>query len=256
MNKTTTSGSSPSGLSAAPSPVPRLVALACSLAGLAGAHAQLIEEVEWRTEGNNAVAAVRFVAPVQFLRAMPARSRDLVQAFYTVLPSRDPAAPVDGQRQILRGTDGLPTVTVTDEVDKDQTRRKLVVRFDVPSRFSVRAGRSNRSIEIVFDGLGVAARAPSERVSVPSAATPDASNRRYQIVLDRAPTPIRMEQPLSRALAEVELRNVARVVQGRTEYELSIGPFNTLDEARAALKLLGAYPQASISDFVRIEARR
>lgn len=253
MNHETSIGSTVASLTRARPSAPRLVALACSLMAAAGAQAQLIEEVEWRTEGNNAVAAVRFVAPVQYVRAVPARSRDLVQAFYTVLPSRDPVSPVDGQRQILRGADGLPTVTVTDEVDKDQTRRKLVIRFDVPTRFSVRAGRSNRSIEIVFDGLGAVGRAQAERPAPSPAVAVDGSIRRYQIVLERGPSPIRMEQPLPRTLAEVELRNIARVVQGRTEYELSIGPFNTLDEARAALKLLGAYPQAAIADFVRIE---
>ncbi|WP_144290060.1 SPOR domain-containing protein [Ideonella sp. A 288] len=223
------------------------------LLGLMGwsalAQAQLIEDVDVRPDGPRAVVTVRFAAPVQYLRAVTARSGDLVQAFYDVVPNRDAVAPVDGQRKVLRGGDGLPTITVSDEVDNGRTRRKLVIRLDVATRFTVRAGRSNRSIELVLDGLGDAARTVASR----GRATPVEPTRRFQIVLQRSSSPIRMERPLPRSLGTIELRNVARVVEGRTEYELSIGPFNTRDEAQQALRQLGAFPGAAIEDHVPTE---
>jgi TolA-binding protein len=140
----------------------------------------------------------------------------------------------------------LPTVTITDEPDRNRTSRKLVVRFDVPTRFTVRAGKTNRIIEVVLDGLGTPARSAALR-PVPAAA-PQASSQQYLIVLQRGPSPINMDKPLPKALGDVELRNAARVVQGKTEYELTIGPFKTMDEARAALRLLTAFPEAQITE--------
>ena len=222
----------------------KTASMAAGLMASIGANAQMIEELELRSEGAQAVIAVHFAAPVRYLRSVSAGSHDLVQALYEVAPSRDTVAPVDGQRKTLRGGSGMPTVTVTDESDKGRGR-KLIVRFDAASRFTVRAGKTNRIIEIVLEGLGEAARLNAERAPQAHAAP----ERRYQIVLQRGPSPIGMEKPLPRALADVDLRNTARVVQGKTEYELTIGPFNTMDDARAALRQLTDFPAATISEL-------
>ncbi len=222
----------------------RTVSLAAGLMASIGANAQMIEELELRSEGAQAVIAVHFTTPVRYLRSVSAGSRDLVQAIYEVAPTRDPVTPVDGQRKTLHGGSGMPTVTVTDESDT-RRGRKLVVRFDASSRFTVRAGKTNRIIEIVLEGLGEAARLNAERAPQAHAAP----ERRYQIVLQRGPSPIGMEKPLPRALADVDLRNTARVVQGKTEYQLTIGPFNTKQDASAALQLLTDFPGAVISEL-------
>lgn len=142
----------------------RAAALGACLCMTAGAaQAQLIEYVELRAEGNQAVVAVRFTTPVQYLRAVSARSGDLVQAFYAVVPTRDVVQPLDVERRVIDGGDGLPRIVVSDERDRSATSRKLVIRLDVPARFSVRAGRSNRSIELVLEGLGNAARIATAR---------------------------------------------------------------------------------------------
>lgn len=224
--------------------------LAACLGASINANAQMIEDLELRSEGAQAVLAVHFAAPVRYLRSVSASSRDLVQALYEVLPTQDTVTPIDGQRKILRGGSGMPTVTVTDESDKGRGR-KLIVRFDASSRFSVRIGKNNRSIEIVFEDLGEAARLNLERA--PQAHAAPAS--RYQIVLQRGPSPIGMEKPLPRTLADVDLRNNARVVQGKTEYELTIGPFNTMADARAALKELSDFPAALITDLAEVDSK-
>lgn len=227
----------------------RAMPLAAALGACIGANAQMIDDVELRSEGAKAVVAVHFAAPVRYLRSVSASSHDLVQALYEVVPSRDTVTPIDGQRKTLRGGSGMPTVTVTDESDTG-LGRKLIVRFDASSRFTVRAGKTNRIIEIVLEGLGEAARLNAERA--PQAHAAPAA--RYQIVLQRGPSPIGMEKPLPRALADVDLRNTARVVQGKTEYELTISPFNTMADARAALTHLSDFPAAAISEIPGTDA--
>ncbi|MCX7246525.1 MAG: hypothetical protein NTX31_02420 [Burkholderiales bacterium] len=156
---------------------------ACIFAGFAAtAHAQFIDDVELRQEGANAVLQVRFVTPVLYSKSISARASDLVQAFYTVLPTRDQISDVISERRLAAAGD-IPSVAVTDESDNSTAQanssRKLVIRFAAPVRFRVRAGRDNRSIEIVLDGLGSSVRmtaaAPAMTptpATAPSAATP------------------------------------------------------------------------------------
>jgi tetratricopeptide (TPR) repeat protein len=135
---------------------------ACIFAGFsATAHAQFIDDVELRQEGANAVLQVRFVTPVLYSKSISARASDLVQAFYTVLPTRDQISDVISERRLAAAGD-IPSISVTDESDNSTAQanssRKLVIRFAAPVRFRVRAGRDNRSIEVVFEGLGSSVR--------------------------------------------------------------------------------------------------
>jgi tetratricopeptide (TPR) repeat protein len=135
---------------------------ACIFAGFAAtAHAQFIDDVELRQEGANAVLQVRFVTPVLYSKSISARASDLVQAFYTLLPTRDQISDVISERRLAAAGD-IPSISVTDESDNSTAQanssRKLVIRFAAPVRFRVRAGRDNRSIEVVFEGLGSSVR--------------------------------------------------------------------------------------------------
>jgi hypothetical protein len=135
---------------------------ACIFAGFAAtAHAQFIDDVELRQEDANAVLQVRFVTPVLYSKSISARASDLVQAFYTVLPTRDQINDVISERRLAAAGD-IPSIVVTDEGDNStmqaNSSRKLVIRFAAPVRFRVRAGRDNRSIEFVLDGLGASAK--------------------------------------------------------------------------------------------------
>jgi tetratricopeptide (TPR) repeat protein len=135
---------------------------ACIFAGFsATAHAQFIDDVELRQEGANAVLQVRFVTPVLYSKSISARASDLVQAFYTLLPTRDQISDVISERRLAAAGD-IPSISVTDESDNSTAQanssRKLVIRFAAPVRFRVRAGRDNRSIEVVFEGLGSSVR--------------------------------------------------------------------------------------------------
>lgn len=139
------------------------------------AHAQLIEDIDLRREGAHAVAQIRFVTPVQYRRSTAARAGDLVQSYYDVLPTRESLNLASGQRSV-KGGSGIPRITVNDEsVGRADLSRKLIIRFSEPTKFRIRAGRGNRSIEVVLEGLGSAVEAlrtiPGERPA-PAATTP------------------------------------------------------------------------------------
>jgi hypothetical protein len=125
---------------------------ALGIAAAAG-HAQVMEDVELKRDGADAVVVVRFNVPVQYRRAVAARSNDLVQITYDVVPSRDQPRFVDGERRAIGG-DGIPRLTITEDGGAGLTDRRLVVRLAPPARFRVRGGSDRRSIEVVLEGLG------------------------------------------------------------------------------------------------------
>ena len=244
---------------------------ACIFAGFAAtAHAQFIDDVELRQEGANAVLQVRFVTPVLYSKSISARASDLVQAFYTVLPTRDQISDVISERRLAAAGD-IPSISVTDESDNSTAQanssRKLVIRFAAPVRFRVRAGRDNRSIEIVLDGLGSSVRmtagelvttpmlaaVPSDTTPAPQAsaeieASASALLTTAQAAFDGGSYPAATEAlnklldlpPNSSSRRAQELVGLARLSAG--------------DQTRAAKEFelfLKLYPQGADSDRVR-----
>jgi tetratricopeptide (TPR) repeat protein len=216
-----------------------LLALACG-----AARAQVIDDVEWRREGNDAVLQVSFAVPIQFLRAVVAGSGDLAQAFYELRPTGELPRFVAGERR-LGASEGLPAVTVSDEAVLGVLSRKLVIRFDRAIRFRVRAGRGNRAIDVVVPGAGGAVEA---RGAAPPAR---AAEDRFLITLQRSNDPnLRMEVPVPGELQAYQLFTSRRVVDGRTVYELNLGYFPTRAEAERALKILARrFPQAGVVEL-------
>ena len=244
---------------------------ACIFAGFAAtAHAQFIDDVELRQEGANAVLQVRFVTPVLYSKSISARASDLVQAFYTVLPTRDQISDVISERRLAAAGD-IPSVAVTDESDNSTAQanssRKLVIRFAAPVRFRVRAGRDNRSIEIVLDGLGSSVRmtaaAPAMTPApaiVPSAPTP-APQASAEIeasataLLTTAQSAFDGGRYLAATEALNKLLDLPPNSSSRRAQELAgLARLNAGDQTRAAKEFelfLKLYPQGADSDRVR-----
>ena len=142
------------------------IALASQLCLLTATQAQLLEDIDFRREGNNAVVQIRFVAPVQFQRAVAAKSGDLVQVFYDIVPRADTVPTLTGERRNAPER-GLPQFSVTDEaIARDNlNKRKLLIRFNEPARFKIRAGKTKETLEMVLEGFGPALTAaqPAQR---------------------------------------------------------------------------------------------
>ena len=139
---------------------------ACIFAGFAAAaHAQFIDDVDLRQEGANAVMTIKFVTPVLYSKSISARASDLVQSFYTVLPTRDQIKDVISERR-FPAVGAIPSITITDEADNAtatqmSASRKLVIRFGAPLQFRVRVGHDSRSLEVILEGLGASVKAGS-----------------------------------------------------------------------------------------------
>lgn len=245
------------------------------------AHAQLIDDVTIRPEGNDAVVQVRFTAPVQYQRAVLMPSGDFVQAFYDVLPPHEGLDLRPGQRRVIGG-DRLPRVTITDEsTERAGVRRKLVVRFAEPQRARVRVGRGNRSIEFVLTAMAprgapppaatVAPEAPVAAVpapmpapvavpvapaSAPAMAPPAAASappmpERYVVLLKVfSAMGQQLDAPVPRALQDYIVFTETRRVGARTVYEINLGYFDSRAEAERARRLLAErFPQAQVVDL-------
>jgi hypothetical protein len=138
-------------------PTPRRLALACALAlGAPLAQAQVIEDLELRRDGANAVLTIRLAMPVQLRRAVNAGTDDLVQVYYDALPSRERPAFLDGERRQVGGG-ALPVLSVAEDGSGTElSNRKLVLRSSRPLKMRVRPGRNAQTLDVQLDGLGEA----------------------------------------------------------------------------------------------------
>ena len=228
------------------------------------AHAQTVDQFEVRRDGANAVLQLRFATEVQFRNAVSTRSGDLTLIFYSLVTTTNTAW--RGSQSLRFGAaQGLPDVDLTDDPDSGERNRKIVLRTSESARVEVRAGAGNRSIEIVFKGLGPAVAAaqvkaprrgptpaPSPAASGAAAvavtpATLPQSERRFVIVLQSSAEPnVELAARIPRDLQEYDLFTAERAVDGRKRYEFQLGHFASRTQAEAVLQRLAAFPQAQI----------
>ncbi|MFG6468170.1 tetratricopeptide repeat protein [Roseateles sp. BYS87W] len=116
----------------------------------APAHAQVLDDVEARREGANAVVTVRFAAPVQLVRTVSARSGDLAQVYYDVLATGDAPNLVTSERRVPLAQGGFLVLLTDEAAGTTERSRKLVLRFGAATQFTARPGQNNRSIELVL----------------------------------------------------------------------------------------------------------
>ena len=208
------------------------------------ARAQLIEDAELRVDGPDAVLQVRLVTPIQFQRSVGAPRGDLAQVFYDVIPAREVPNLLASERRIaLPGTANQVIVT-DDGAGRANLSRKLSIRFSEVTRFQVRSGKGNRSIEVVIEGLGPALRAASAIQPLPAA---DAT-RRFVVTIQSSGDPnVQLAAPIPASVQDYEVFSSRRVADGRTVFDLNLGFFATLPEAeRARSLLLRRFAQATV----------
>ncbi|MDP4302170.1 hypothetical protein [Leptothrix discophora] len=233
------------------------LALACVAACLtlapSVARAQLLDDLELRREGADAIVQVRLLTPVRYGRSVSTRNGDLFQVYFDAPDLRD--ATIQPSQRRLEASNGLPALTVNEEpLLGSLTQRKLVVRVDPAVRLRVRSGRDNRSIELVLPGLGPKVRtagaapvpAPAPATVTPAAPTPAGVT---VIVLQSSTDPnLRLEMPIPKQLQSLDLTTTTRVVDGVTRHELQLGPFADPAEARRALEILRPrFPAATLA---------
>jgi tetratricopeptide (TPR) repeat protein len=114
---------------------------------------------------------------------------------------------------------------VTDESANNTTQitvsRKLVIRFGTPTKFRVRAGRDNRSIEVILEGLGSSVKVVVEALSAAKTKPPVAK------VQDQTGTPVATAGAGVEAEA-VKLLTVAQAAFDGGNYTSAIDSLNQL----------------------------
>jgi tetratricopeptide (TPR) repeat protein len=219
----------------------KVFAAACVVGVLPSAQAQLIEDIDFRRDGANAVVQIRLGARVNFLRSVSARAGDLSQAYYDVLPQQSSSLASSERRVEARGA--IPAIVLSDDAAAgNELNRKLVIRLSKPAKFRVRAGRDNRSIEVVFDGL-------AQSVGVAPATTVADTQRKFFITLQSSPTAgHHLEASVPAKLQDYQTFTASRNVDGQTVHDINLGYFATMQEAQAARELLSPrFPKAAIN---------
>jgi tetratricopeptide (TPR) repeat protein len=215
------------------------------------ARAQLIDDLEFRRDGADAVLQVRFVTEVRYKRAAVARSRDFTQVFYDVLPTRQALSLATSERRIAGrraegGRPGLPAITVTDEPISAAgvPERRLLIRMDAPVNHRVRAGAGNRTFEVVIEGLGDAAAALARAPLVAGTEGP------WRVtLLSSSRDGAYLPAAIPSSLQNEPVYTTRRVVDGQARYETHLGAFATRAQAEVALALLAPrFPDAQVSD--------
>jgi tetratricopeptide (TPR) repeat protein len=166
--------------------------------------------------------------------------------FYDLRPRGDLPALQTADRRVAP-SEGLPGVSISDDPVSSLLSRRLVIRFDRPIQFRVRAGRGNCCIDVVVPGAGAAvdARAPAAPTLV--------AEDRFLITLQQSADPnLRMEMPVPAELQAYQLFTARRVVDGRTVYEINLGYFSTRADAERALRVLATrFPQAKVVELTQ-----
>jgi hypothetical protein len=232
-----------------PALIPRLLA-SLALSALAAAHADVLEDIDVRREGVNAVVQIRLAMPISFVRATASRTSDLTQAYYRVRPSlSDKPSYVPGERRVVE-IKGLPVITIEDEPVQtgflQDPNRRLVMALGQASKFKVRTGKGDRSIELVLEGLG--SKVPDDAGFLKMSSAALSPDQNYVIALLRSSSPkLSMDLPVPQSLQQYQVFTSRRLVQGKQVHEMDLGYFSTLAEAEAALKLLkDRFPQSVI----------
>jgi hypothetical protein len=235
------------------------IATSALVAACMGVHAQTIDQFDVRSEGDNVVLQLRFATEIQFNRALSSRSGDQTLIFYALTTTTN-ARLRTSQGMTLGSAQGLPRVTLSDESDREERSRRIVLRTADATRLEVRAGQGNRSIEIVFIGARAAvAAAPGATPRRTPAPTPSAApaevtpatlppaERRFVIVLRSSTDPnAALAAAVPRGLQNYDVFTSERVVDGVRRYELLVGHFTNRTQAEAVLQRLGSFPQAAI----------
>ena len=234
------------------------------------AQAVVLDDVQLRQEGANAVLQISFVTPVQYSRSVSARASDVVQAFYTVLPTRT-TLNLDNTERRLKAGGQIPSFSVRDEsaakTSVTSTNRRLVVSYAKPVKFKVRSGKTNRSIELVLEGLGESVKAVqvANAKPVPAAAvvvlpTPEVlANQEIEAsaktLLATAQSAFDSGQYDAATESLNKLLNLPPSGSSRKAQELAgLARLNAGDKARAATEFetfLKLYPTGPDSDRVR-----
>lgn len=237
----------------APTLLPLMAALAAALP--AASHAAfIVDQVQVRRAGTDAVLELQFSTEVQLQRQIATAAGDTVLIVYQLVGTTNREIGPGSQLLPLDHVPGLARVRLTDEPGQAERERRLVLRLAEPGAVRARPGADARSLEIVLPGRGP--RLDGEGASAaptPSAgAGPDA---RAAALLENARLRLAAGEPLRaldalNALLDLPPGPSTRAAQAMAgDAWLAAG---RADRARAEYEtFLRLYPQGDDSERIR-----
>lgn len=142
------------------------------------AHAAfIVDQVQVRRVGADAVVEVQFTTEVQFQRVIATASGDTAVIAYQLVAMTNPEVGPGSQLLALDHVRGLDRVRLTDEPVQGERDRRLVLRMGDAGRVSVRGGSDGRSLVVTLVGRGpameeTAAAGPAPGVAPTAAGAP------------------------------------------------------------------------------------
>jgi tetratricopeptide (TPR) repeat protein len=210
----------------------------------AGARGEVLEELDVRAEGSDAVVRVKFAARVQYLNHAPLGRAALVEISFLFVSGAQEANVEERRR--LRGRGALPNITVTYPIQRGVSNKRLKVEFSREVDFMVGPGQDNREFEIVIHGAGKDAVAAQAALAPPPPAP-------FAITLQTFPTgDLSAAPPVPGVFQNYSVFASQSVREGKTEHELNLGYFETREQAEQARRqLLQRFPNARVTDLAQ-----
>ncbi len=138
----------------------RLAPLSCAAALCAGVlsgpaqAAFIVDQVQVRRVGADAVLELQFTTEVQFQRLIATAAGDTVIVDYQLVAMSNREVGLGSQLLALDHVRGLERVRLTDEAAQGERDRRLVLRLGTAGGVSARMGSDGRRLEIVLQGRG------------------------------------------------------------------------------------------------------
>jgi len=217
-------------------------ALLCASSALA----EILDDVQVRPEGADAVIRINTAVRLQFINYSPITPSDLFEIFFVIIADQGQQTNIEEARRIP-GAGDFPTVTITLPLEPvGAQRRRFRVRFSRPVSFRARPGPNNRSVEIVIAGVGkdVSRVRPGAAV----AATPEP---RYSITLETFPTAdLRRRAVIPSEFQGYDVFTTEAVRDGKQGFDLNLGLFATREAAEQTRQaLLQRFPNARVIEL-------
>ncbi len=244
----------------------------------AAARAQVIDTIDVRREGSNAIVSIRFAAQIQYLRHAPLDRGDLIQVYFQFVGADESVLSVREETRRSPPNELVPRFDVNYVAPSGVVQRRIEIRFASPVEFALRPA-DNRTIAITIRlseealrKLAPAAPAPAAAAGAPPVPAAEARpevEAEATAAMGQAREALRREDfeaavlalnrvlnlPPNRESQEAqELIGVAReklgeIDKARVEYELYLklypeGPGAT--RVRERLAALGAAPSIAL----------
>jgi hypothetical protein len=233
---------------------PHVVALAVGVLSLPAHAGFIVDQVQVRRVGEDAVLELQFTTEVQYQRLIATAAGDTIVIAYQLVSMTNREVGPGSQLLALDHLRGLDRVRLTDEPAQGDRERRLVLRLGSASGVSARSGSDGRRLTIVLAGRGASLEDAPASVAE-AAPLPTTADGRAEALLSTARAQMSAGDPARALEALNALLDLPPNPASRDAQELAGVAWAALgqsDRARAENETyLKLYPKGEGSERVR-----